>query len=367
MTDRKLNVLIVDDTSLYRIVLTDVFKSFPQVRVVGTAANGQIALEKIKQLKPDLVSLDVEMPVMDGLETLRRIKSEYPDIEVVMVSSVTTQGARVTIEALNSGAYDFITKPNKTNAAESIIQLQEEFKPKIEALFTKCCKAKTVAENKRIVPQKKTVPVAAPAALLNSLKPEIIAIGISTGGPKALAEVIPKFSADFPTPILIVQHMPPLFTKALAESLHAKSGLTVLEAENGIPIEKGHAYIAPGGKQMKVIKTDAKKIIKITDDPPENFCKPSADYLFRSVASVYKEKALGVIMTGMGKDGVTGLRMMKRYGSRIFAQDAKSCVVFGMPAEAIKAGIVDEIVPLENMAQRIMRCSTVKPVTSYSG
>ncbi|MEW6519405.1 MAG: chemotaxis response regulator protein-glutamate methylesterase [Thermodesulfobacteriota bacterium] len=373
MTARKIRVLVVDDTVLYRKVLSDILARIPDVEVVGTASNGRIALAKIEQLQPDLLTLDFEMPEMDGLTTLRELQRLKLDVAVVMVSAHTSEGAAVTIKALEGGAFDFIAKPDSSSLEQNRESLLRQLRPVIQSVSTrkllraalrgtrapvapvppapgrpaaggpeaKPAVAPPAPEPARIVP-------AAPAGRL-----AVVAIGVSTGGPNALAEVIPKLPAAFRVPVLIVQHMPPVFTKALADSLNQKSALNVVEARDEEQLLPGKVYLAPGARQMKVVKKAAGEFLQLTDDPPENHCRPSVDYLFRSVAAVYGNRALGVIMTGMGSDGVKGLQLMKRQGAQVIAQDEASCVVFGMPMEAIKAGVADVIMPLQQIAAEI--------------
>jgi len=358
MPNEKIRVLIVDDTALYRKILKDVLQDFPELEIAGTAPNGRIALDKIKQLRPDMVTMDIEMPEMNGLDTLQNIKSAGIDTAVIMVSAHTQRDAEVTLKALELGAFDFIAKPSEGNFAENIENLKAQFKDKIEAFISRMSfkPAKKPADRAERKVQKPAVPDIQPqrrktAAPLGKAK--IVAIGVSTGGPRALSEIIPKLPGNLPVPIVIVQHMPPVFTKALAESLDKKSELTIKEAENGDQLRPAHVYIAPGGRQMKVKKVNSSLQIEITEDPPENHCRPAADYLFRSVAESYRNNSLGVILTGMGRDGTKGLSLMKDCGARVFAQNKETCVVFGMPMEAIKAGIVDEILPLSEIAGKI--------------
>ncbi len=356
----KIKVLVVDDTVLYRKILKDTLLTFPNVEIVGTASNGKIALSKINQLQPDLITLDLEMPEMNGLDTLRELKKVKNRPGVLMVSTHTTKEASVTVEALNLGAFDFIAKPSAGDIGSNIETLKQQFEPILEAFLSKKgISIASAARDKGTDLEKgedtSTGHNYVPYSPL--LKPEIVAIGISTGGPQALAEVIPKIDSNLKVPILIVQHMPPVFTKALADSLNQKTELTVVEAFQGQRVADGNIYIAPGGKQMRVEKDNLanKSLIVITDDPPENFCKPAVDYLFRSVSKNFGKKSLGIIMTGMGKDGTIGSRLLKRTGAVIIAQDKDSSVVFGMPAEAIKAGVVDYVVPLNKIAQELNR------------
>ncbi len=359
MNRQNLRVLIVDDTALYRKVLQDVLSAIPGVEVVGTAPNGKIALSKVERFQPDLMTLDVEMPEMNGLETLRNLKLKPIRPAVIMVSSLTQRDAEVTMQALQLGAFDFIAKPSGGSILQNIEALEEQFIPKIEALQKKAAPSPRihVPPGKAFPAQgKRALDIQAPgAAGRPRAKPQIVALGISTGGPRALAELIPQLPADFPVPLVLVQHMPPVFTKALADSLNKKSAVRVIEAEDGMPLYAGTVFVAPGGKQMKIVGNGLKRKIKITDDPPENHCKPSVDYLFRSVNEIYGSKTLGVIMTGMGRDGTEGMRLLKQNDAYNIAQDETTCVVYGMPMEAVKAGVVDEVLPLAQIAQRITK------------
>lgn len=359
MNNGKVKVLIVDDTVLYRKILKDTLSTFSQVEIVGTAPNGKIALSKIPYLNPDIMTLDLEMPELNGLETLQKLKLMENAPSALMVSAHTTKDASVTMEALNLGAFDFIAKPFGGDINSNVEALKNQFEPILKAflarqgiLFGKSRELESTiqaTEPDISIPQKTEY-----EKISTLLKPDIVAIGISTGGPKALVEVVSNLDKNMRVPVLIVQHMPPVFTKALADSLNQKTALNVKEAASGDIIKAGSIYIAQGGKQMK-IKDGSEKTIVITDDPPENFCKPAVDYLFRSVASVYGRKSLGIIMTGMGRDGVVGIRLMKRNGAGIIAQDKATSVVFGMPAEAIKSGCVDYIASLVEIAPEINR------------
>lgn len=366
MSVKSLRVLVIDDTRLYRTIISDTLSTIAGVEVVGTAANGEIALSKLDDLAPDLLTLDVEMPVMDGLATLRKLRERKEKVVVVMVSAHTKQGAAVTMEALQLGAYDFITKPEGDDPLKSRELLENKFRPIINSILTQrilrqtITTMATVGNDPALAPRRETVsphPLPKREGQPAAERVEIVAIGISTGGPNALAELLPRLPATLRVPIVIVQHMPKLFTRALAESLDAKSAIRVVEATPGQPLEPGCAYIAPGGKQMRVAaKTRAGSyFLEITDDPPENHCQPSVDYLFRSVAQTFKGQALAVIMTGMGCDGVLGLRLLKRHDVRVIAQDQASCVVYGMPQEAVKAGVVDVVLPLNEISAEIMR------------
>ncbi len=363
IANSKIKVLVVDDTVLYRKIVSDVLAEFPDVEVVGTAHNGKAALTKIKILKPDLMTLDIEMPEMNGLQVLEHLRHQKADLAVIMLSTLTQEGGAMTMKALELGAFDFIPKPQSGTMAENRIAIKKALAPMLRAFSRSRTIRGILGRSPKPVTKaaaRVTRPAVAARAGAYAGKSSIVAIGISTGGPNALARMLPMLPPDLGVPIVIVQHMPPVFTQSLARSLDAKCGIKVKEAENGEPIMPSTAYIAPGGKQMKIVAgADGKqRVIKITNDPPENSCKPSADYLFRSVADHYIGRSTGVIMTGMGSDGTSGLKLMKRNGAFIIAQDASTCVVYGMPKEPIEAGIVDVIAPLDKIAGEIVK--TVK-------
>ncbi len=358
-----LKVLIVDDTIVYRKIVGDILKEIPGVEIVGVANNGKIALSKIQILKPDLITLDIEMPEVNGIEVLEQLNHiDSPPI-AVMLSTLTQQGSEMTIKALELGAFDFVPKPDQGSMAENLQKVKHAITPIITALKrqkltinkirNKVSKPSSLASE----PAKIRTPTVSSHKRSKRTPSEIIGIGISTGGPNALSAMIPSLPADLKAPVLIVQHMPPIFTKSLANSLNKKSKIEVVEAQNNDKIESGKVYIAPGGKQMKIVAgaDGISRKLKITDDPPINSCKPSADYLFSSIAQHYVGRATGVIMTGMGSDGTEGLLQMKNTGSLIIAQDEATCTVYGMPKKPIESGITDVIAPLNKIAGEITK------------
>ncbi len=366
MNSKPLRVLVVDDTVLYRKIVSDVLAKIPEVEVVGSAHNGKAAISKLTTLKPDLLTLDIEMPEVNGIQVLEHIQKNAPHIGAIMLSTLTQEGGAMTMKALELGAFDFIPKPQEGNMLGNQKKIETAIVPMIRA-FRK--KPRLAGRVKPVSPVArpgargaafaKGTPVSArrPTFKGRQAKSEIIAIGISTGGPNALAVMLPMIPKNIGVPILIVQHMPPMFTQSLAHSLAGKSQVDVREAKQGEPIVPNTAYIAPGGKQMKIVAgADGKsRVIKITDAPPENGCKPSVDYLFRSVASHYVGRATGVIMTGMGSDGTDGLKMMKQNGATIIAQNEATCVVYGMPREAAETGLADAVLPLNEIADMIVK------------
>jgi len=352
--DQKLRVLVVDDTITYRKIVGSVLAEMPDVEVVGTAANGKIALDKIAQTRPDLLLLDLEMPEMGGLELLRRLKAAGSPVGAIVLSALTSHDSRSTLDCLALGAFDFILKPASGTFEENLRRIREELAPRVAA-FARRCEVRGLLAGVRRVAAAPPSPPPMPPPRPTAARPEVVAIGISTGGPAALGEMLPRLPAGLRAAVLIVQHMPPVFTRSLAEDLDRKCRLRVFEARDGDAVEKGRVLIAPGGRQMKVCREGDRVLVRLTDDPPENSCRPSADYLFRSVASVYGPRALGVIMTGMGNDGAAGCREIKAQGGWLLAQDAASCVVFGMPRQPIQEGIVDMVAPLDRLDQEVVR------------
>ena len=349
---RKARVLIVDDAVVVRRIVTDVLSADPELEVIGTAANGKIGLQKIQHMNPDVVTLDIEMPEMDGLETLAEIRKLYPRLPVIMFSTLTQRGASATLEALALGASDYVTKPaNVGSVAAARQSLRDQMIPKIKALF----------ERSNAIASVKPALISAPAAVhpgapitpsKNALI-NVVAIGISTGGPNALCDIMPEIPADFPVPIVIVQHMPPMFTKLLAERLDSRCQIRVHEGVAGESIQPGHAYIAPGNYHMVIKRKSTEVVLDTNQDAPENSCRPAVDVLFRSVNATYGAGSLGVIMTGMGQDGLRGCESIRNSGGYVIAQDEESSVVWGMPGFVARAGLANIVSPLRQIAMEI--------------
>lgn len=364
-----IRVLVVDDTIFYRKIVSDILDALPQVEVAGTANNGKIALSRIKSLKPDLVTLDVEMPVMDGLQTLQELQNLDLDVDCLMLSSITQKGSEVTLKALELGAFDFVAKPEKDSAEENKKALHSALAPLLRGyirrkemnsiLHGSPVSGRSENEVQQIREEAHLQQRSATVTKRTEYS-KVVAIGISTGGPNALAKFIPGLPAKMGVPVLVVQHMPAVFTASLAKSLDLKSRLSVKEAVNGEIVKPDVVYIAAGGMQMKVAQgSGGNKVIRITDDPAENNCKPSVDYLFRSVAREYGSKITSVIMTGMGADGKLGVKVIKANGGINIAQNASSCVVYGMPKAVIDADLADVIAPLEQIGSEIMKTLAV--------
>lgn len=351
----QIRALIVDDSAFMRKMVGDILSRSDKIEVVGTARNGQEALDKLEALAPHVITLDVEMPVMDGIETLRRVMEVRPT-PIVMLSSLTEEGAEVTLRALHMGAVDFIHKPSGAisldieKVAEAIIATVEAAAGSNMSSLAR----RPLAGPKPVSPP----PPAAPAAPRPSPRPDgtghraVVVIGTSTGGPRALQEVIPRLPADLEAPVVVVQHMPPKFTKSLAERLDMLSAVEVREARDGDPIRPGTVLLAPGGRHMRV--GDGHKIA-LSDEPPLWGVRPAADLLIESVAQSYGAGAVGVIMTGMGHDGARAMQYLKEHGGSTIAESEETCVIYGMPRAVVEAGAADEVVPLQRIAERIVR------------
>jgi two-component system chemotaxis response regulator CheB len=341
-----IRILIVDDSVLIRRLVADTFSDDHDLEVVGTAGDGRIGLAKIAQLHPDLITLDVEMPVMNGMETLVEVRKLYPKLPVVMFSALTEHGAAAALDAFSLGASDYATKPNTGTPAESIAAIRAELIPKIKALCDGQLKKVTT-----IVAPRQATPVRRPL----QRRIEIVTIGTSTGGPNALAEVLPKIPKNFPVPIVLVQHMPPIFTRLLADRLAASCEIPVHEASAGVIVSPGHAWIAPGDYHMRLKRAGTGWRLELNQDPPENSCRPAVDVLFRSVAEVCGADALGVVMTGMGSDGVIGAQCIRQKGGEVIIQDEASSVVWGMPGLVYASGQADAVYPLNQLGHEITR------------
>ncbi len=343
-----IRILVVDDSVVIRKLLSDTLAGDRALEVVGVASDGRIALAKIPQLKPDLVTLDIEMPVMNGLETLAALRKLYPKLPVIMFSTLTERGAAATLDALSLGASDYATKPSNTGSpAVAIERICSELIPKIKALCGRVVPLTLVP-----LPQ---VRKAVKVRLRSNARIEIVAIGTSTGGPNALAEVLPRIPSDFPVPIVVVQHMPPIFTRLLADRLASHSAIPVEEGSAGTILSPGHAWIAPGNFHMKVMRAGVSWRLDLNQGPQENSCRPAVDVLFRSVAAACGAHVLGVVMTGMGSDGVLGAQDIRDAGGGVIIQDEGSSVVWGMPGLVHASGLDDAAYPLDQLGEQIIR------------
>lgn len=358
---QKIKVLCVDDSALIRSLMTEIINSQPDMTVVATAPDPLVARELIKQHNPDVLTLDVEMPRMDGLDFLEKLMRLRP-MPVVMVSSLTERGNEITLRALELGAVDFVTKP-KVGIRDGMLDYAEKLADKVRAAAR--ARVRPAAPARAHAAPAAGHPVAAhgaahaPAAAAPMINnplvstEKLIIVGASTGGTEAIREVLQPLPPDAPA-VLIAQHMPPGFTKSFAQRLNGLCRITVKEAEHGERVLPGHAYIAPGHAHLLLARSGANYIAHLSDDPPVNRHRPSVDVLFRSAAQHAGKNAIGVILTGMGRDGAAGLLEMRKAGAFTLAQDEASCIVFGMPREAIALGAADEIASLGDMSRRVM-------------
>ena len=348
---RKISVLVVDDSAVMRRVLSDVLSCDPAIHIVGTARNGRVALELFSQLKPDVVTLDVEMPVMDGITTLRELRKQDPHLPVIMCSLLTREGAVTTVDALMAGATDYVAKPDSAaDLSAAMLHFEKELLPKVKDYGER---AVVRAEGKVMPPPEQERPTA--VIRVHRRPVRAVCIGVSTGGPNALAAVFGSLAQPLPVPVFVVQHMPAHFTKLLAARLDGLGPMPVCEAEDGQPVVAGHAYVAAGGRHLEVRQEGLHTVLRLHDGPMENSCRPAVDVLFRSVAKVYGSSVVAVVITGMGEDGLRGTEVVREHGGLIIAQDEASSVVWGMPGAVIRAGLAWAEVPLADLAECITR------------
>jgi two-component system chemotaxis response regulator CheB len=354
----RIRVLIADDSAVVRRILKDALSADPDIDVAAFARNGEEAVKMTSEAKPDVVLLDVEMPIMNGLDAVSAIRRFDQLVPIVMFSTLTQKGGETTLEALARGATDFASKPsNYSSVLKVSAAIQQDLIPKIRLLGYRHQLRKLGPKSPLRITQKPAKP--RPTATGAPRTIEVVAIGASTGGPNALAEVLPKIPAGFPVPILIVQHMPPLFTELLASRLNASCPLHVAQATDGALVRPGDVWIAPGDFHMTVARSGASRVLRLHKGPPENFCRPAVDVMFRSVAEAYGSSALAVVMTGMGKDGAAGAAAIRKAGGPIFAQDEPTSVVYGMPKAVVDAELADQVLPLSEIAAAIT--AAVKP------
>jgi two-component system chemotaxis response regulator CheB len=346
-----IRVMVVDDSVVVRKIVTDVLSADPDIEVVGTAVNGKIAVAKLDQLKPDLVTMDIEMPEMNGIEAVRAIRATRSRIPIIMFSTLTERGASATLDALSAGANDYVTKPaNVGSVGQSMESVREQLIPRIKALTGRPMTSGPARAAAPVAPPRPAPPRTGPAK-----KPAVLVIGSSTGGPEALARLLPLLPASLPVPVLLVQHMPPVFTRQFAQRLDRLSPLSVVEAVDGSPLAPGTVHLAPGDHHLVVRGKSSGHQTGLTQGPPENFCRPAVDPLFRSAVTAYDGAVLAVVLTGMGSDGRNGAGEVRAAGGTVLVQDQATSVVWGMPGAISQAGLADEVLPLDRVAEAITR------------
>jgi two-component system chemotaxis response regulator CheB len=379
-----ISVLVVDDSVVVRKLITDALGGAPDIEVVGTAANGLLAQTRIDQLTPDVVTMDIEMPQMNGIEAVKELRKRHPQLPVIMFSTLSASGASATLEALAAGATDYVTKPSNVGSiAESIAAVRNQLVPKIHALAGRPRPAGPPPRPAGVDPATRPGPASRPGppkpvtgppgrpapgpARIGAAaarppvaatplrrgphaKIDIIAIGCSTGGPDALTTVLLGLPADLPVPIVVTQHMPPVFTRMFAERLDRSTPLTVVEAGDGMDVAPGTVYIAPGDKHLVLHRRGTATVTHLSGASPENSCRPAVDVMFRSVAALYGSAAYAAVLTGMGYDGRGGAKVLRDAGAEVLAQDEASSVVWGMPGAVVGAGLADEVLPLDKVA-----------------
>ena len=353
--EKRIRVLVVDDALLVRKIITDILSADPDIEVVGSASNGKFALEKIPQLQPTIVTLDMEMPELNGIDTLKQIRISWPKLPVIMFSALTEVGAKETLDALAFGASDYVTKPSASGGAEAAKEIiREQLIAKIKGLSPKL-PGRTIVRT--------PTPVIKRAAATGKIS--ILAIGVSTGGPNALADLFSTFPHTFPVPIVITQHMPPMFTRMLAERLTMKGCPPAVEGAEGMELRAGNIYLAPGDFHMEFYRKEGKVFIHLQQEAPVNSCRPAVDVMFRSVVDVYGAQSLGVILTGMGYDGLRGSELIRNAGGQVIAQDEATSVVWGMPAAVSDAGLADMVLPLGAIKDEICRRVALHTMFAY--
>lgn len=341
-TEKIIRVLVVDDSAYIRKVMKQMLERSPFIEVVGTAINGAEALEKVKELDPDVITLDLIMPVMNGVEFLKALMPASP--KPVLIASIASENGRMTMDAIEAGALEYIQKPTAL-ATEKMFEISNELIEKVKVL----------AQTRIQIPESTKLLIPAKPLTSNS-RFDIVVIGVSTGGPQALRQILPLIPADFPLPICIVQHMPEGYTALFSERLNEQSKIRVVEAQEGIVLKPGTAIIAKAGKHLTITPLpNGEKIVKLVAGTVASLHCPSVDFLFRSAAEVYGDKTLGIVLTGMGNDGTEGAAWIKAKGGMVLAEDESTCVVYGMPRSVVVANLADEVIPIDKIALRIVQ------------
>ena len=376
----RIRVLVVDDSVVVRRLVTDTLAADSSIEVVGVAANGQIALSKVEQLAPDLVTMDIEMPVMNGIEAVRALRAAGHRMPIIMFSTLTERGAVATLDALAAGATDYVAKPaNVGSVQESLAQVASELIPRIKAFVPRAAGSPARTASSRAGgpagpgtgARAAAVPAAPPTLRprpTTPARPRVVVLGSSTGGPEALSRVLSGLSAPLPVPVVIVQHMPALFTRQLAARLDRIGPSTVVESAGDEELKPGWVYIAPGGRHLEIVRSAHGGRTRLHDGPPVNFCRPAVDVLFRSAVPVFGADVLAVVLTGMGSDGRAGSESVVSAGGTVLVQDESTSVVWGMPGSVAGAGLAHQIVPIDEVAAAIARSvALVNPLTVAGG
>lgn len=370
-----LRILIADDSVTVRRLLTETLSNEPNLEVCHAARDGREAVTQFSLVQPDVVVLDVEMPVMDGIEAVLEIRKFDSRVPIIMFSSATTRGGEATLDALTAGATDYVTKPTRVgHLQEAVAHIRNDLIPMIkhwgkwhheQRRNSKAAPANIRLDRQPEVTLRRESVLAGPRAVARAnSKPEVIAIGVSTGGPNALADVLKLIPKQFPIPILIAQHMPPLFTGLLADRLNRVCPLSVCEAQDGRDLLPGQVWVAPGDRHLVVERQGLSLRVRLNHNPPENSCRPSADVLFRSVAETFTSGAVAVVLTGMGQDGLEGCRSIRNKGGKVIVQDQATSVVWGMPRAVAEAGLADRILPLDHIASELTRITQMDHVSA---
>lgn len=356
MAARPIRVLIVDDSVVVRQMISDALRNDPEIEVVALAPNGRVALEKIPQCKPDIITLDLEMPEMDGLTLLDELRKQQSRLPVIVFSTLTERGAKAALDALSRGATDYVCKPSGSRSIQATLErIRAELIPKLHALVRRDQGAGTT----RVAAAAARTAATRLAGPAPSERIDAVVIGVSTGGPSALAEVIPHLPRELPAPILIVQHMPPVFTQVLAQRLNGTSLLKVREAVHRDRLEAGSVYIAPGDYHMRVAGSAREGWITLDQQPPENGCRPAVDALFASAAPIYGPNLLAIVLTGVGHDGTKGAQHVRRLGGTVWVQDEATSIAWGMPSSVLEAGAAQRALPLSQLSKAIVEAVLV--------
>ena len=361
-----IRVMLCDDSSTMRRLIKTALKKEPRLQVIFEAKHGREAVDNLATAKPDVVVMDIEMPVMDGIDATKAIRQRSATLPIVMFSSLTAKGAEATLDALSAGANDFAMKPAAAGHIDiALRKLQSDLIPKllqhVASASRKPGQTSRSSSSTTAIGQRTTSPVPASPTFAPS---KIVAIGVSTGGPDALVKLLSGIPKSFPVPILITQHMPPVFTTLLAERLSSQSGHQVVEAKNGELVKPGRVLLAPGDFHMTVRKSGPQMVVHLNQDAKENACRPAVDPLFRSIAECYRKTATAVVLTGMGSDGALGSKAIKSNGGRIVIQDEPTSVVWGMPGKVFSTGLADSVLPLSQIAAELVR--SVTPARAFA-